>query len=121
LSVSDRVSSARAGAGIIGVVKIGAKVRIAVGAEAGIATETIGVVGAGAKAGMAVGAEAGIATETIGVVGAGAKAGIAVSAKAGMKVSAEAKIATAEEIRRTGLIVRVFERFKVKVVSSGES
>jgi hypothetical protein len=62
LGVGGGVSSAGAGAGTIGVVKIGAKVGMAVDAEAGIATETIGVVGAGAEAGMAVGAEAGIAT-----------------------------------------------------------
>jgi hypothetical protein len=81
LGVDDRVSSAGAGAKTISVVKVGAKVGIAVGAEAVVANKTIGVVGAGAEAGMA----------------------------------------TAEEIRRTGSIVRVFGRFKVKVVSSGKS
>jgi hypothetical protein len=54
---------------------------------------------------MELGVEAGMATETIGVVGAGAEAGMA----------------TAGEIGRTGLIVRVFGWFKVEVVSSGKS
>jgi hypothetical protein len=58
-----------------------------------------------AEAGMEVGAEAGMATETIGVVGAGAEAGMA----------------TAEEIRRTGSIVKVFGWFEIKVVFSGKS
>jgi hypothetical protein len=94
-------------------VKVSAKVRIAVGAEAGIATETIGVVGASAEAEMAVSAKAGIEVSV--------EAGIAVSTKAGIKVSAKAEIATAEKIRRTGLIIRVFGRFEVKVRSFGKS
>jgi hypothetical protein len=49
---------------------------------------------------MVVGIKAGIATETIGIISVGVKAGIA----------------TAEEIRRIGLIIKVFGRFKVKVV-----
>jgi hypothetical protein len=70
-----------------------------------------------------------MATKTIGIVGVGVKAEINVSAKvrievgakAGMVVSAEAGIATTEQIRRTGLIVKVFERLGVKVMFSGKS
>jgi hypothetical protein len=51
--------------------------------------------------------------ETIGVVEVGAEVGIEVGAEVGM--------ATAGEIRRAGLIVRVFGRFKVRVRSSGKS
>jgi hypothetical protein len=36
-------------------------------------------------------------------------------------VSAEVGITTVEEIGRAGLIVRVFERFKARVRSSGKS
>jgi hypothetical protein len=49
---------------------------------------------------------------------------MAVGVKAGIEVGVEAGMATAEEIRRTGLIVRVFGRFKVKagcVVAAGAS
>jgi hypothetical protein len=45
---------------------------------------------------------------------------VKVGAKVGMAVSAKARIATAEEIGRTGLIVGVFGRFEVEVRSSGK-
>jgi hypothetical protein len=51
----------------------------------------------------------------------GAKVKIAVNAKAGIAVSIEARIAVTEEIRRTGLIVGVFGRFKVKVMFLSKS
>jgi hypothetical protein len=64
---------------------------------------------------------AGAGAGTIGIVKVGTKVGIAVGAEAGIEVGAEAGMATAEEIRRTGSIIGVFERFKVKVGSSGKS
>jgi hypothetical protein len=105
LSVGDKVSSAEAGAGTISVVKVGAKVRIAVSAEVGIAIETIGVVGAGAEVRIVVGAEA----------------GMEISVEVGIEVSVKAGIAIVKEIKRTGLIVGVFRRFKVKVVFFSKS
>jgi hypothetical protein len=81
--------------------------------SAGAGAETIGVVKVGAKVEMA--------TETIGVVEVGAEAGMALYAEAGMEVGAEAGMATTEEIGRTGSIVGVFGRFKVKVGSFGKS
>jgi hypothetical protein len=51
----------------------------------------------------------------------GVEAGMDVSAEVRMEVGAEAGIAAAKEIRRTGLIVEVFGRFKVKVVFLGKS
>jgi hypothetical protein len=56
---------------------------------------------------------AGAGAETIGVVRVGAEVE--------MEVSVEARMATAEKIRRTGSIVRVFEKFKVKVGSFNKS
>jgi hypothetical protein len=46
---------------------------------------------------------------------------VKVSAKVGIKVSVKARIATTREIGKTGLIVRVFGRFKVKVRSFNKS
>jgi hypothetical protein len=49
------------------------------------------------------------------------KVGINVSAEVRIKVSTKAEIAAVKEIKRTGLIVRVFKRFKVKVIFFGKS
>jgi hypothetical protein len=53
----------------------------------------------------------------------GAEVRIEVGTEVGMKVGAEVEIATVRKIRRarTGLIVRVFREFKVKVRLFGKS
>jgi hypothetical protein len=51
----------------------------------------------------------------------GTEAGMDVSAEVGIEVSTEAGIAAAEEIGRTGSIVGVFGRFKIKVMFPGKS
>jgi hypothetical protein len=89
LGISDRVSSAKAGAETISVIKVDAKVRIDISVKIRINVSI--------------------------------KARIEVSVKAGIKVDTEAGIATTREIRKTGLIIRVFKRFKVKVGSSSKS
>jgi hypothetical protein len=65
---------------------------------------------AGDKAAAILGVGGGVSSararaETIGIV----------------RVGAEVRMTTAEEIKRAGLIVRVFGRFKVRVRSSGKS
>jgi hypothetical protein len=61
--------------------------------------------------------------ETISVVKVNVKVGREVDAKVRIKVGAEVRMATAGKIgrTRTGLIIRVFKRFKVKVRSFGKS
>jgi hypothetical protein len=61
--------------------------------------------------------------ETIDVVKVSVKVLREVSTEVKREVSAEVKIATTKKIRRTrtGLIVRVFKRFKVRVRSSDKS
>jgi hypothetical protein len=55
-------------------------------------------------------------------VGGGVSSAIARAKIIGVvRVGAEVGMATAEEIGRAGLIVRVFERFKARVRSSGKS
>jgi hypothetical protein len=72
---------------------------------------------AGDKAAAILGVSGGVSSAR---AGAGTIGVVKVGAKVGMAVSAEARIATAEEIGRTGLIVGVFGRFEVEVKSSGK-
>jgi hypothetical protein len=72
---------------------------------------------AGDKAAVILGVRGGVSS-----AGAGADTiGVVKGAEVRIEVGAEVGIATAEEIGRAGLIIRVFGRFKVRVRSSGKS